>query len=64
MVGRSIASFSIVQIPRILLGSSACASDVTNSSDGGTSPLIDLAARTVANGAPWQNRAWAFMVSH
>jgi hypothetical protein len=32
MVGRPIASFNIAQIPRILLGSSACASDVTSSS--------------------------------
>ena len=72
MVGQSIASFNIVQIPRILLGSSACASDVTSSSENCGSrqspmpgcPVCYGTRGKIDHGPVPPNRAWAFMVSH
>ena len=57
MVGQSIASFNIVQIPRILLGSSAGASDVTSSSENCSSRQSPMSARLLRYAR--QDRSWA-----
>jgi hypothetical protein len=56
-VGQSIASFNIVQIPRILLGSSACAGEVTRENCGSCQSPICQGARLL--GYARQHRSWA-----